>query len=177
MMQAFKADIEYKKEEVTLSSQFVAELMDQINETRKTFDSELQKAVSVTFPAFDATRTSSIDLLAAIIETALTKISLTRARAERALYNHQPRDTGAFDQGVNVAKTIEAAYFSLKKEEKEMRVQSQSLDRQLREYESLMQLVDGGRNGYQQIINDWAKVQQETDECLKDLRRLGWTGD
>lgn len=146
------------------------------DKTREDLDRRLHRAVSVTFPAHDATRTSSIDLLAATIETSLIKLSLTRTRAERALYNHQPQ-TNTLDQGVNIAKAIEAAYSSLKKDGKEMKMQSQSLDLQLQEYESLMQLVDGGKNGYQQIINDWTKVQQETDECLKDLRRFGWTGD
>jgi type III secretory pathway component EscR len=147
------------------------------DETREDLDRELHRAVSITLPAHDATRTSSIDLLAATIETSLIKLSLTRNRVERALYNHQPQTNITLDEDVNIAKAIEAAYLSLKKDEKEMKMQSQSLDRQLQEYESLMQLVDGGKNGYQQIINDWTKVQQETDECLKDLRRLGWTGD
>jgi cysteinyl-tRNA synthetase len=161
------------------------------DETREDLDRELHRAVSITLPAHDATRTSSIELLAATIETSLIKLSLTRNRVERALYNHQPQNNRVeralynhqpqnnitLDEDVNIAKAVEAAYSSLKKDEKEMKMQSQSLDRQLQEYESLMQLVDGGKNGYQQIINDWTKVQQETDECLKDLRRLGWTGD
>ena len=58
-----------------------------------------------------------------------------------------------------------------------MVVQGQSLDRQLQEYESLMQLVDGGRGGYRQVVSEWTKVKQETEDCMKDLRRLGWTGD
>jgi len=60
-----------------------------------------------------------------------------------------------------------------------MKTESLSLDQQLHEYETLLQLVDGGKNtgGYHQVVNDWTKVKQETDECKKDLRRLGWTGD
>lgn len=61
-----------------------------------------------------------------------------------------------------------------------MKTEALSLDQQLDEYETLLQLVDGGgkgTGGYQQVVNDWTKIKQETDECKKDLRRLGWTGD
>ncbi|KAF8202240.1 hypothetical protein BJ912DRAFT_944203 [Pholiota molesta] len=133
IIQKYKIGLEDKKQEASLSSHRVAELMDRINQTREDLDP---------FPHSN--------------------------RVERALYNHQPQTNITLDEDVNIAKAIEAAYSSLKKDEKEMKMQNQSLDRQLQEYESLMQL---------QIINDWTKVQQETDECLKDLRRLGWTGD
>ena len=60
-----------------------------------------------------------------------------------------------------------------------MKTEALSLDQQLYEYETLLRLVDGGKGtgGYQQVVNDWTKIKQETDECKKDLRRLGWTGD
>jgi hypothetical protein len=58
-----------------------------------------------------------------------------------------------------------------------LKMESQDLDRQIQEYEDLLRLVDGSSGGYQQIVKDWVKIKRETDECLKDLRRLGWTGD
>lgn len=141
-------------------------------------DQKLKKAVSVTLPAHETTRNASIDLLAATIETSLVKLSLSQARADRALYGHKlSPSVGKDGASASAGKAIEAAYLSLKKDEKEMAVQGQSLDRQLQEYESLMQLVDGGSGGYRQIVSEWTKVKQETEECLKDLRRLGWTGD
>lgn len=123
-------------------------------------------------------RTASIELLATTIEASLVKLSLARARANRALYSHT-LGKGVFKsrQDRNVGKALEAAYISLKKDEKDMMSQSHSLDRQLWEYDSLMQLVDDGKGGYRQVIDEWTQVKQETDECLKDLRRLGWTGD
>ena len=108
----------------------------------------------------------------------MVKLSLSRARADRALYNHKlSPSAGKGGASTSAGKAIEAAYLSLKKDEKEMVVQGQSLDRQLQEYESLMQLVDGGRGGYRQVVSEWTKVKQETEDCMKDLRRLGWTGD
>jgi len=136
----------------------------------------LKQAISITLPAHDAARTASIDLLAATIEASLVKLSLIKARSERSLYNRQVngKDT---EEGNTMAQAIMVAHGALKREEKEMKAEANSLDRQLQEYESLLQLVDGGSGGYRQIINDWTKVKQGTDECLKDLRRLGWTGD
>jgi len=126
--------------------------------------------------AQDTARSASVDLLAATIESSLVKLSLIKARSERLLYNHKPNKTDT-QEGNTVAHAIVAAYSALKGDEKEMKAEADTLDRQLQEYESLLQLVDRGSGGYKQIINDWTKVKQETDECLKDLRRLGWTGD
>jgi len=140
---------------------------------REKLDHELKQAVSVTLPTHNTVRTASVDLLAATIEASLVKLSLIKARSERSLYNQQ------FDgkEGNTMAHAIVAAHGALKGDEQEMKAEANSLDRQLQEYESMLQLVDGGSGGYQQIINDWTKVKQGTDECLKDLRRLGWTGD
>ena len=142
---------------------------------REKFEHELKQAMSTTFPIYDAARSASIDLLLSTIETALIKLSLIRARSERALYNHKPKN----DSKKSVSQALTLAFKSLKKEEKDMKTEALSLDQQLHEYETLLQLVDGGKStgGYQQVVNDWTKIKQETDECKRDLRRLGWTGD
>jgi hypothetical protein len=62
-------------------------------------------------------------------------------------------------------------------EEEALKMESRDLDRRIQEYEALLRLVDGSGGGYQQVVEDWVKIKQDTDECLKDLRRLGWTGD
>lgn len=132
----------------------------------------MEHAKSTVFPIYDAARTASIDLLAATIEASLVKLSLTKAHSERVLYNHCSKQ----NDGRTVAQAIGAAYGALKIEERDMKAESQKLDHQLQEYEILLQIVDGSHGSYQQIINDWAKVKRETDECMKDLCRLGWSG-
>ncbi|KAJ3514987.1 hypothetical protein NLJ89_g2037 [Agrocybe chaxingu] len=174
-IQKHKIEIEATRQEITRVSMHLAELIIQISQAREEFDPELNQAVCITLPAYDAARSASIDLLAATIEASLIKLSFLQARTERAFYNHHPRNgTGGKK---TIAGAIEAAYSTLKSEEKELKAESNSLDQQLQEYETMLQLVDGGNSGYQQIVNDWTRVKQDTDECLKDLRRLGWTGD
>lgn len=151
-------------------------ILGDLEQKNKELDNDLTLATTSVFPAYDAARTASIDLLAAEIEASLIKLSRTKARFERTLYNYQPGPNRNTERK-NVAQAIATAFGALKKDEKEMETENRSLDRQLEEYETLLNLVDGGSGGYQQIVNDWTKVKQETDECLKDLRRLGWTGD
>jgi hypothetical protein len=143
---------------------------------RERLDHQLKQATSMTLPTQDTARSASVDLLAATIESSLVKLSLIKARSERSLYNHKLNKKDA-EESNTMASAIVAAYNALMRDEKEMKAEANLLDRRLQEYESLLQLVDGGSGGYQQIIDDWTKVKQETDECLKDLRRLGWTGD
>lgn len=77
---------------------------------------------------------------------------------------------------------LSAAYGKLKRQEQRMEEEERELDRQLEEYGRLLQLVDGGRarsanGGFAQVVEDWSRVTKETEECRKDLRRLGWSGD
>lgn len=63
-------------------------------------------------------------------------------------------------------------------EERRLQEQEAALDHQLLEYDHLLALIDGGvEGGFRQVLDDWSLVQKETDECRKDLRRLGWSGD
>ena len=98
-------------------------------------------------------------------------LNAVRERARRSFYNHQ-RDTGA-----NVSQALAIAYAALKEEERDLKLETQKLDQKIHDYETLLKLVDGDSGGYRQIVQDWLEVKQGTDECLKDLRRLGWTGD
>lgn len=72
---------------------------------------------------------------------------------------------------------LSSAYATLKKEEWKMNEETRALDRQTEEYEAMLKLVDGGGGGFAQVVEDWARVQKEKEECKRDLRRLGWTGD
>ncbi|KAF8817524.1 hypothetical protein BYT27DRAFT_7199055 [Phlegmacium glaucopus] len=172
-----KDGIQSKQQEINQRSQRILDQMLEISQIREKLERGLKQAISTTFPAYDASRSASIDLLLTTIETALIKLSLIRARSERALYNHKLKNET--NDSKTVSQALALAFKSLKKEEREMKSETLLLDQQLHEYETLLQLVDGGKStgGYQQVVNDWTKVKQESDECKKDLRRLGWTGD
>lgn len=70
-----------------------------------------------------------------------------------------------------------AAHEKLMKDKRRLAEEEKNLDRQLNKYQELLQFVDGVGGGFTQIVEDWTRVQKETEECKRDLRRLGWTGD
>lgn len=69
-----------------------------------------------------------------------------------------------------------AAHETLTAECTRMERENEEAKTKLHEYDRLLALVDND-GGYRQIIDDWGQVQRDIDECRKDLRRLGWTGD
>ncbi|KDR80554.1 hypothetical protein GALMADRAFT_222151 [Galerina marginata CBS 339.88] len=171
-----KDEIESLRQEIKKMSRRLTELITKITQNHEGLDLELKQARTTTFPPHDVARSASVDLLAATIEASLIKLSLMKARSERTFYGHQSNQNEAQER-CDVAQAISTSYTVLKEDEKHLKIESNSLDQQLQEYENLLRLVEGGSGGYQQVVKDWTKVKQETDECLKDLRRLGWTGD
>ena len=124
-------------------------------------------------PQLHATCSAQADVIAATIEAALLKLSLVRARAHQALYAHAlPSNPDA-----TVARAVTAAHDKLRERRRAQDVKMQKLDRQIEEYESMLRLVDGRDGSFAQVVKDMARVKRETEECRKDLRRLGWTGD
>lgn len=144
-----------------------------ITQARETLSQEIEKGLSLTLPAHSGAQSSQVELLGATIEASLVKLALGRARAEHALYSQTMNE----DVTKSMVQALETALNALKTEEKAKKIELCRLDKDLREYEAVLELVDCGHEGYQQVVNDWTKVQEDTDECLKDLRRLGWTGD
>jgi hypothetical protein len=122
-------------------------------------------------PAIHQKRLASNDFLATTIESLLLKISIIRAVAYKSLYGHEsPQAPDAY-----MFQALDNVHEQLKRDEAKLEDQANVLDRQLEEYRDLLQLVDGG--GFSQIVDDWTRVQKETEECKRDLMRLGWTGD
>jgi uncharacterized protein YlxW (UPF0749 family) len=133
----------------------------------------LSKLVATYPPEIHKRRSASNELLAARIEASLIKLSLIRARASKALYDHRsPKNREA-----TMAQALSAAHTKLKADARKMKEEEAALDRQLAEYEAMLKLVDGDGGGFVQVIDDWTRVQKEREECIWDLRRLGWTGD
>ncbi|KXN86620.1 hypothetical protein AN958_09924 [Leucoagaricus sp. SymC.cos] len=138
----------------------------------------LNQAIDTLPPQRHILSTAQSDHLSAMIETSLVKISLLRACAHRSLYGacSQTSQSKPGHEGT-VSSAIAIAYSKLKDSEARVREEERALDQKLREYQGLLAVVDGSQGGFQQIVNDWTRVQRETDECRRDLRRLGWTGD
>ncbi|KAF8216414.1 hypothetical protein K438DRAFT_389728 [Mycena galopus ATCC 62051] len=125
-------------------------------------------------PEIESRRAASDDLLAMTIETSLVKVSLIRAQVLELVYNYSsPKNSE-----LSMRRALSAAYGKLKEDERELEDEELALDRELAEYQALLDMVDGGGSGgFKQIVADTARVEKETEECRRDLRRLGWTGD
>ena len=65
----------------------------------------------------------------------------------------------------------------LKERQRAQEAEMERLDAQIAQYEGMLSLVDGRDGSFAQVVRDMARVKRETEECRKDLRRLGWTGD
>ncbi|KAI0731190.1 hypothetical protein C8Q76DRAFT_717922 [Earliella scabrosa] len=151
----------------------VLALIDSINKARPTLESKLLEALTDLPPQLYASRAAQADVVAATIETALLKLSLVRARAYGALYGHTPPD----QPDLTVSRAVGAAYEKLKERQRAQETEMDRLDRQIEEYEGMLRLVDGRDGSFAQVVKDMARVKRETEECRRDLRRLGWTGD
>jgi hypothetical protein len=75
-----------------------------------------------------------------------------------------------------MSRALASAHQKLVRDERRLVEEEAALDRQLDEYERVVRMVDGPVGGFVQVVEDWTNVQKETEECRKDLRRLGWTG-
>ncbi len=134
----------------------------------------LLRAVGTLPPIMNAERSAQFDVLALTIETCLLKLSLLRAKTHIAIYNC----SSSTDSQASMLQALQVYYQRLRSKDQEQNTEEALLDAQLKEYEDLMDLVGGkGQGGFSQVVDDMARVKKETDECKRDLRRLGWTGD
>jgi hypothetical protein len=122
--------------------------------------------------AINGKRSATNELLAATIEISLIKLSLVRTRAHWALYGY--RSAGERHTEAGMADALSAAHAKLKAEERKMEEEERELECQLGGYDTVLEMIDGG---FGQVVEDWTRVQREKEECRRDLRRLGWTGD
>jgi len=128
-------------------------------------------------PILRANRTIYHDLLSLTIETALLKLSLMRSTTATSLYNHTPSsDPTPSKPSRTISQTIARVHARLMERKAQMDADEAALDERLESYTRLVKLVDGPQGGFAQVVEDWVRVQRETAECRRDLRRLGWTG-
>jgi hypothetical protein len=108
------------------------------------------------------------------IEASLVKVSLVRAQVLELVYNY----SSPKNPELHMRRALSAAHAKLKEDERELEEEEHKLDRELAEYQTLLDVVDGGGSGgFRQIVSDTARVEKEIEECRRDLRRLGWTSD
>ncbi|KAG6857434.1 hypothetical protein H0H87_003501 [Tephrocybe sp. NHM501043] len=170
---SFKASIESTRSEISTTYERLQSFLTSTSEAHARLRSDLSSLIAKHPPKLNERRAASTELLAARIEASIIKLSLLGARAKQALYDH--RSTKHPD--ASVAQALSTAYTKLRTEEKKMREEA-GLDRQLADYDMMLKLVDGSEGGgFRQVIEDWTRVQREREECIRDLRRLGWTGD
>ncbi|KAJ7583251.1 hypothetical protein C8J56DRAFT_205189 [Mycena floridula] len=145
----------------------ISMLMSQIHEIHPSLDQDLIKALTDLQPKIQREDASLQAFISTAIEASLVKLSVIRARAHLSLYNG------------STPSALEAAYRKAQQDESALEADELELDRQLAKYTQVMQLVNASEKDspFAQIIEDWALVKKETDECRRDLRRLGWTGD
>lgn len=135
---------------------------------------ELIQAIENLPSIVNAERSAQYDTLALTIETCLLKLSLLMAKTHNAVYN-SPLASGS---DTSMLQALNTYHQRLQVKAKEQDAEEAVLNAQLGEYEELMELVGGkGPGGFSQVVDDMARVKRETEECKRDLRRLGWTGD
>ncbi|KIK60449.1 hypothetical protein GYMLUDRAFT_43760 [Collybiopsis luxurians FD-317 M1] len=145
-----------------------------INELHTRLQAELMDAMSTVPPILNEKRKADGALTAASIEASLVKLSLFRAQAHHKLYGFAS-DT---QPDATMAHALSIAYDKLKDEADHLKEEEQALDDQIEAYARLIRLADGGNSGrFAQIVEDYVQVEKETEECKRDLRRLGWIGD
>jgi len=165
-MHSDQADLETRRLQIQ-------QLADEINEIHPTLQGDLTNALSTLPPVLNGKRSASNDLLAAAIETSLVKLSVIRARAHQIIYGQKSQSNSE----ATMVKALMAAQSKLQKDEERLVEEEKAVDRQLEAYQRLLQLIDGPNGGFAQVVEDWIRVQKETEECKRDLRRLGWTGE
>ncbi|KDQ19035.1 hypothetical protein BOTBODRAFT_126892 [Botryobasidium botryosum FD-172 SS1] len=163
--------------DISLVVERILELVEQTNEIHPRLQESLALILKTYPPILRANRSIYHDLLSLTIETALLKLSLMRSTTATSLYNYTPSADAASSQpSRTVSQTLARIHARLSERKLQMDAEEAALDERLESYTRLIKLVDGPQGGFAQVVEDWARVQKETAECRRDLRRLGWTG-
>uniref|UniRef100_A0A0W0G9W8 Uncharacterized protein n=1 Tax=Moniliophthora roreri TaxID=221103 RepID=A0A0W0G9W8_MONRR len=171
-IQTILDEVSDMEEEVDVSYRKIEDLVTIINEAHPKLQSDLIDSLQKHPPSLNQKHVAQDALQITTIEAALVKLSLIRSRCHQALYDFKAGDA-------KISDALQLAYESLREEAANLEEEAGALDQQLLEYEGLLELVDGkgGSSGFRQMVEDWIRVQKEMEDCQRDLRRLGWTGD
>ncbi|KAJ4473878.1 hypothetical protein J3R30DRAFT_739326 [Lentinula aciculospora] len=169
-------DIASLESELSSSWSSAIDVITCINKLHVTLNTELLGSITTISPSLNEKHKATNALSAAAIEASLVKLSLLRAQLQQKLYAFSS-DTHPNATMINALST---AYDKLKDEAEDSIKEERVLDSQIEGYTCLMRLVDGSpdrspRKGFAQIVEDYIRVEKETEECRRDLRRLGWS--
>ncbi|KIJ55244.1 hypothetical protein M422DRAFT_23853, partial [Sphaerobolus stellatus SS14] len=160
-----------KEEDLCSKLENVLQLYAENSTLHNHLESNIQKAFQSIPPVISAKNSASHDLLAATIEASLLKLSLVRARLRSSLYDYSPMSAAE----ATVLDAVRVMDKKLKHKRRKLEAEEQDMKKRLKEYEDLLKYVDPQGGGFTQVVEDLARVNRETEECRKDLRRLGWT--
>lgn len=155
-----KADHDRNLQDLDTARARIPVLLKKIEQARSRLDRDAMLLLE-RGPETLARRSASHALLATQIEMNLLKLAVLRARAWKEIYS---------DQGGDSSK-IASSHARLLASHDTMRSELDEIDGALAEYEQVLSLMG---SEYKQIVTDFARVQRETEECKRDLRRLGW---
>ncbi|KAH9946992.1 hypothetical protein B0H21DRAFT_741262 [Amylocystis lapponica] len=148
-------------------------LVENINTVNVQLTSELTTALATLPASLIACSAAQADVLALTIETSLLKLSLIQAHAFRQLYGH----VASAAPGMAMRHALTTVAEKLHEQQLVQAEEEHMLAVQIDEYDQMLQVVDGHKAGFLQVVEDMTIVQQEIEEGRRDLRRLGWTGD
>ncbi|KZP11502.1 hypothetical protein FIBSPDRAFT_871303 [Athelia psychrophila] len=148
-------------------------LVHDTNDTCAALRASLTDAITVCPPLLRANQVAGNDLTSITIEICLIKLSLIRAKAHASLYGVK----SPINSAAAMPQALSTAQSRMKEDERRLVTEDRALDKELSEYTRLLELVDGPDGGFAQVVEDWMTIHKETEECRRDLRRLGWTED
>ncbi|KAH9839877.1 uncharacterized protein C8Q71DRAFT_855184 [Rhodofomes roseus] len=151
----------------------ISQLVSEINQIHPRLEEDLIEALSVLPSILNDPRTAEAALLSTTIEASLIKLSLIRTRTHVALYGHSSPSR----PNATMSRALATAAERLRAKQRTQEEEERELDGQLAAYDGMLSLVGGKDGSFAQVVEDMARVKRETEECRKDLRRLGWTGD
>jgi uncharacterized protein (DUF1778 family) len=93
------------------------------------------------------------------------------------MHQHTYGHCGSTRSNLLLSHALINAHRTLRNVECRLIEEEKRLDRRLEEYRQMMQALDGPKGSFAQVVEDWTDVRKETEECRKDLMRLGWTAD
>ncbi|KAF7794330.1 hypothetical protein EIP86_005464 [Pleurotus ostreatoroseus] len=167
-----QARVEAANVQIVNARQRIGDTVQQINEIHPRLHSKLLQAIASLPHLINTQRAVEFEELAMTLETCLLKLSLIRARTHESVYGYS--STNRAD--ATMEKALGALQEKLAEKRRQQDKEERELDERIGQYDAVLHVIDGGGLNFTQVVDDMARVRRESEECRRDLRRLGWTG-